>query len=438
MPDLYDITSPTSIDEYTGRLIGKTLRELTDVTDADVRSGKGDLGGLVEKFFYKHTPPNNHEPDFAEAGLELKVTGLKRLKNRALSPKERLVLGMISYHQIVSETFQESYILRKIRLMLVVFYLYEADLSYLDMRFIAKHLWQMSDDDLLLIARDWQLIVDKVKSGKAHELSEADTLYLGACTKAASSKNRTSQPYSQTPAKPRAFALKASYVRVVMDMALSKSGEYGSVLRTDSTQQANLEREVVRRLEPYFGRDTDELLREYAPDVSRGNKSRYAILTSRLLGVKAKKILEFEKAGIIVRTIRLRTNDTPKEDISFPAFDYLTLAEQDWNNSEFKDIIESKFLFIVLKQTAEGLVFDKVKFWSMPYEDRLEAERVWGETVQRIKNHDANNLPSKKFSSVVHVRPHGKNGQDKLPAPGGLSVVKKCFWLNASYIKSQL
>lgn len=34
-----------------------------------------------------------------------------------------------------------------------------------------------------VIQSDWEKIVNKVKIGEAHNLSEGDTLYLGACTK---------------------------------------------------------------------------------------------------------------------------------------------------------------------------------------------------------------------------------------------------------------
>jgi DNA mismatch repair protein MutH len=434
----YDVANPKSIDSYTERLIGHTLREFTEPGIEISGKGRGDLGSMVEKYFFRYVPPSTHEPDFAEAGLELKVTGLKRLKNGTLTPKERLVLGMISYHEVVNETFGESYILRKIRLMLIIFYLYQSGVSYLDMKFLAKNLWRMSEEDLIVIAKDWETIIRKIKDGKAHELSEADTLYLGACTKAATSKSRTSQPYSDEPAKPRAFALKASYVRVVMEDTLKSATEFSNLLDTQLAKEKTLEEVVTGKLEPYFGEDADDLLMRFAPDVSVNSKHRYAVLTNRLLGVRAKKVSEFEKAGIIIRTIRTRADGMPKEDISFPAFDYFELAGQEWDDSAFKDVVESEFLFIVLEEMDGGLVFRDAKFWRMPYQDRQEAERIWAETVTRIRNNRADRLPPKTFSKVAHVRPHGANAQDTLLAPGGLHLVKKCFWLNASYIKNQL
>lgn len=433
----YDSADPASIDSFAAGLIGKTLREASDVTDSDISRGKGDLGVLVEKFYFHHTPPNDHEPDFPKAGLELKTTGVKQLKSGKLVPKERLVLGMISYHAVVKEGFDESYILKKTRLMLVLFSLYTKGLPVIDMRFLAKHLWRLSPEDLKLIQDDWLTIVRKIEDGKAHELSEGDTLYLGACTKGADSSKRTSQPNSSEPAKPRAFALKASYIKTLLELETVKKPLYSNFLKTVPSR--SLEDEVVETLRPFIGKTAQSLFDSLGEDINQASKHKYALLAYRMLGIKSKGIAEFQKAGIIVKTVRLNEKGSPKEDVSFPHFKYMEIIEDTWEDSAFKDITESKFFFIVFQEDKnENLIFKGGQFWNMPADDRIEAERVWQETVKRIKAKQADSLPNKKFSTVAHVRPHGRKGNDTLPAPGGLNEVKKCFWLNASYVASQI
>ena len=39
---------------------------------------------------------------------------------------------------------------------------------------------------------------------------------------------------------------------------------------------------------------------------------------------------------------------------------------------------------------------------------------------------------------VSHVRPHGKNSSDTLELPDGRFMTKQCFWLNNTYIRSQI
>ena len=77
----------------------------------------------------------------------------------------------------------------------------------------------------------------------------------------------------------------------------------------------------------------------------------------------------------------------------------------------------------------------KVMFWSMPFKDREEAKKVWTNTVKQIKAGKADDLPGASDSRVAHVRPHARNSRDTDETPDGQHLVKKCFWLNRSYIK---
>ena len=59
---------------------------------------------------------------------------------------------------------------------------------------IGQHLFDLAiSKDLKQIEKDYYFIIDKIKQGKAHELSEADTMYLGACTKGTDSNDLRKQ-----------------------------------------------------------------------------------------------------------------------------------------------------------------------------------------------------------------------------------------------------
>ena len=72
------------------------------------------------------------------------------------------------------------------------------------------------EEDLIIIKQDWEYIINKIKSGLAHELSEGDTMYLGACPKGADSSSVRSQPFSSIPAMQRAYCLKSSYMTSIV------------------------------------------------------------------------------------------------------------------------------------------------------------------------------------------------------------------------------
>jgi len=115
----YDKNSPQSILEYALKLSGKSLSEATQLPEGITNSrNRGDLGSLVEKYFFEHVPPNDHEPDFKEAGVELKTTGVI-LKSSSYQAKERLVLTMINYESLVNENWEEYTLKKKCQLMLI-------------------------------------------------------------------------------------------------------------------------------------------------------------------------------------------------------------------------------------------------------------------------------------------------------------------------------
>ena len=73
--------------------------------------------------------------------------------------------------------------------------------------------------DIEIILNDYKIITDKIIAGKAHELSESDTMYLGACTKGANAEKSTVPQYygNHEPARKRAFCFKVSYMTYILN-----------------------------------------------------------------------------------------------------------------------------------------------------------------------------------------------------------------------------
>ena len=131
----YDITSRQSIYHYAVDLRGSTFHEKTDANEiSDIRRNKGSFGSAVETRYLMLDLNSKSEADFEEAGLELKTTPLKRNKDGRLAAKERLVLGMIDYMQVVHEEFETSHLMEKAEDILLISYLWEPGADPLDYR----------------------------------------------------------------------------------------------------------------------------------------------------------------------------------------------------------------------------------------------------------------------------------------------------------------
>lgn len=446
MPQLpYDIKSAEAIFVYSQKLTNKTLGSITNsYSAADNPINKGRLGSMVEEHFFQYKPGGNkdHVPDFSEAGLELKVTGVLKNSKATGSPyraKERLVLTMISYFGIVEETWQTCSLMKKCKLMLILFYLYQKDIPASDLRFVMEPLlWKFPDADYEIIKKDWEAIQKKIFEGKAHELSEGDTFYLGACRKGAGGTKESlrKQPFSSELAKARAFALKQSYVNTIISSHAKETG----LLNTNDDIKNGIEYTTLDKFKNLYNLSVEEISKIYDFKIKeKAAKNYLADLSLRILGTKKRNIPEFEKADIVLKTIRLSASGMPKEAISFPTFDFIDMVSSNWEDSVFYEKINKKIFFVVYQYDKNNVLrFKKAIFWNMPYADREEARIVWERTVEIIKQGDMSHLPKSSDSNVAHVRPHGKNKADTLPLPNGGEFTKQCFWLNAKYIAGQL
>lgn len=458
MAPLYDKTDKQSVLAFAKRLKNKTLREACDPNVLKhTYSGKGNFGQILEKYYFEYEPNSESEADFNEIGLELKSSPLKQLKDRSYRSKERLVLNIINYLEIVDQDFANSSFWKKNANILLVFYLYDNHQDLLDQIIKLVDEWKFPANDLEIIKRDWETIKMKIINGKAHELSEGDTFYLGACTKGANANSTRKQPFSDILAKQRAYSLKQGYVNhIIASIANEPDAVYGKLIKSATEVKGkSLEDIVLSKFEPYYGLTIREIVANLDIKLNIDAKSFYANLSKAILGVELdKEIEEFQKADIEVKTVRLKENNLPKEDMSFPTFKFEELVEEDWETSEFKEILERKFLFIFFQFSNGELVFQKVKFWNMPYKDILEAKKVWartksivtsGDIVEKVVNKIRyTNFPNKKYNTVSHVRPHARNAGDTYPLPTVDKVTKlknytkHCFWLNSSYIRNEI
>lgn len=449
----YDINSAESIFEYSKGLLGKTLRSFA--TDGyRPKKGKGGIGQMVENLYFLLETNNNPEADFSKAGMELKCTPLKQNKKNNLIIKERLVCNMINYCEVVNESFDKSHFYLKCQLMLLLFYLYRKDCDNLDMEFVFSVLWKLPEKDLLIIKHDYDVIIDKIKRGEAHLLSEGDTMYLGACRKGQKGDSLMKQPFSEVGAPRRAFSLKMSYMRTVLQYVVD-SGKNAvanfnvateQVASLEELENVNFENLVAERFRPYLDLPYGEIARRTGVDISNNPKNKFAMIANAIVSqgkcANVNKAEEFVKAGLTMKTIRVQANGTIREAMSFENIDYLEVAEcGSWLDSRLYELFSSRFLFVVFKELHGGAgdyVLGDVFFWTMPQHDLNDAEKYW----EHIRENVIGNKISEEFwwkagdRKKFHVRPKARVAMDLAPTPDGGRAKKFCYWFNNDYIRT--
>lgn len=416
-----------------------------------VGSNKGGIGQVLEEGHFGYKPNSDSEPDFKEAGVELKATPYRRNRDGSISAKERLVLNIIDYMTEHSCSFEESSFWHKNAVILLMLYEHLEDTAKADLSVSHTFLYKYPSDDLAIIRADWMKISGKISDGLAHELSESDTMYLAACTKGATAESSLrEQPFSDKKAKQRAFSFKGSYMTGLLRRFIFGDEQDERIIKDVSElQDKGFEEIVTARLQPHFGRRRSDLLKEFS--LNGKSKSANERIIAGILGIKCKvsQSSEFLMAVIIPKTIHLESNGNIKESMSFKAFRPLDIIQQEWEESDLCELFEtSRFMFILFRKSIDGdSVFEGIRFWNMPRHDLDEVEKVWKRTVRTIREGvvftatprgSSNNLPKASENKVAHVRPHGRDKDDTVELPDGSTITKQCFWLNNSYLRSVL
>jgi DNA mismatch repair protein MutH len=215
----------------------------------------------------------------------------------------------------------------------------------------------------------------------------------------------------------------------------------------------NIEEYIIDKLSPFFGMKVSDFRNDLISDIDKSNRAVNRIIIERLLqlSLNASMSSEFDKQNIVPKTIRVELNGNIKEHMSFPAFKFITLMQQEWETSDLIEYLtRTKFMFVIFKKTDdsdENSFLHSIIFWKIGEENLKECERVWRKTkeiistgvkLEKVGNRTINNLPNTAYSQVMHVRPKAQNAADTYPLPDGRALTKQCFWLDKRLIISIL
>ena len=470
----YDRSDKYSIESYGKQLVGQSFAQVLDNHTTDYEQHKelsakydnpkrkGGLGNLLEEVYFGYKANSDSRPDFHEAGVELKVSPYEITKKGAYKAGERLVLTMIDYNNPVDKSLFSSHLWEKISTILLIYY-HRKDEVLNNLEYIINfvNLFSPAEEDLPVIEQDYLTIIQKVMDGLADELSESDTLYLAACTKGARAEKSLVKQKQYAPdklAKKRAFSFKPSYMTSVLN-GIVKQAEGEKILGDKSVlEHQTFEAYTLNLIAQHIGKKDEELCLQFGRAYNN-NKAQWVDLAYRMLGIKSNHAEEFEKANIVVKTIRLEADGKMKESISLPPFRAKELIEEIWDESTLHDYFEgTRFLFVIYKHDGNHYNLHSAKYWNMPISDLDgDLKDCWEATVATVTkgvvftksgNTIQNNLPSSKDNRISHVRPHaqqryyclhdgtefGDSRADGDELPDGQWMTKQSFWLNNSYV----
>lgn len=512
-------------DVYTLELNGKQRPEMleyyaevhmTGGTAPDgtvIRQDKGRIGNLVQEIYFDI--PRNEDPeyDIQECQVELKASKLRNKPRAGLSVQERLILGMINRNDQLPEVFEDSHIYHKCKLIMLVYYINMENEGRLPFQFPFHKAAYMAIPavDMEMIRRDYAYIRSCVNEGRYEELHEHSANYLSPAP-----KNHG-----------RAYSFKQSYMDRIFKQYINEDlilydpetdeetfriiDRYEAIVtEPEQLREMTFEEIVMQRFSRYVGMNMVDIRRsilspeeferwmhsrqQQIANGRRPDKSEFARTTLLMLGIFGDAAEEFVRANIYVKTLRINSDGSMNEDISFPSFEFNELMEEVWEESRcYSDMVDRKFLWSVFKETDGNFVFKGAKFWNMPAEDEVTIHAGWDDIrtiiengvqfvkqvkvdgtfalTRRGKNVILNSFPDSKntnpqtqkyrqcpagapLNRIISIRPHTQQVYYNLQSidyvdtesapyngselPNGDIMTKQCFWFNNAYILDQI
>ena len=178
----------------------------------------------------------------------------------------------------------------------------------------------------------------------------------------------------------RALALKSSYLNVIY-ASFKRTTKSTASIQAKGVEALHLEHHLAELNSWYRNLTALEIASDLGGDFNVNSKSFLHSLCIRMLtGTKARSVEEFDKANIQLKTIRLKSDGTPKESMSFPSFKFRELVNESWVDSDFFELLDSKFClpFSVPEQGLQRRTsVQGFYLWNMLQSDISKAAQTW-------------------------------------------------------------
>lgn len=491
------------LEKVKGRTLGEVDAEGSRQFDRTERSSKitGIAGDVIEQSVFGYERDSRQECDIEIDGelTELKTTGVRvpkvefdKVKNlpwskysHMFTAKEGISITGVTFHPTYQTDFFTSHFWEKSERLLIVFYEYKSygvvsASGYKDFPIVGYCYNKFTDNEIAQLRSDWEIVRDHIKSvydvysdsvqRDEHLVGFTHTLrpQLMLIELVPGFKKRSSGSYQ----RPR-YRLKRTLVDVIVRGHFNKTRSEINLTESFSSF-AELEKKCHQLSQTYGGKTLAELKELLGIDLDISTKDFASKCILKMFGAGCKRlnqILDFQKAGIIAKTITITPNWNRTEDMKLSSVDFDEWLDRDVEFEEsdvYTYFNELSFLFPIFceydstnpsKTVFEGfkrfafddefIENDVKKMWedsrNLVYTDTLKWEYIISEkTGEKIINKSggykgAPNLPkSSEYTVFFRGGAADSSEKSKTEKVNGIKMLSQFFWLKGSYITHKL
>lgn len=460
--------------------IGKSLGEVdkNKVFDKTISNPKitGIAGDVVEQSILGYKPDSEQRPDILidTEPYEVKTTGIKHSKEKdkkhEYEAKEPMSITAVSVNTITKENFESSHFWMKLKNMLIIYYLYDADETvpakdYARFPLKGYELHHFDENDIEILKNDWNIVHDFIKDLQ-DKYDNPENEYHRI-----SSELRDKLMYIDTapkwPNSPR-FRLKRSFVSSFVQSYFSDKLED---LPEKYTSYSSLDEKLHKLTEQYKGKTVKELVSIFKIPIKNENKLTKNVcepIIVKMLGGNSGKLNDisiFQNAGIIAKTVCLSSKEKRTEDTKFSPIDFGEIKNKSLSfedSQTYDDFMNHQILCIIFQEKDEKQEFKDNKFLGFKRLQvsnefiQKDVQNTWN-TIRYLVNENklvetpltkSNgelrvnktgvistfiNFP-KSQDNIVFVRGSGSDSTAKPLLINGIKMYKQYLWIKGSYI----
>lgn len=215
------VASPKSIDELMRRAhaiagcqIGDIAANLSCQAPRDLLRDKGWLGQLLELQLGAHAT-SKALPDFPDLGVELKTIPIDALGR----PTESTFVCVVQLLQLSQTTWQQSLVYNKLKCVLWIPIIDDANRPLLARHIATPLLWSPSCEQFTILQDDWQQLTDLIALGRIDEITAHMGQALQIRPKAANANARChaiGETGERIESLPRGFYLRSRFTRAML------------------------------------------------------------------------------------------------------------------------------------------------------------------------------------------------------------------------------
>ena len=198
---------------------------------------------------------------------------------------------------------------------------------------------------------------------------------------------------------------------------------------------------LIKEISKYYGLPQSKLIEDLGIKIKNRYPKNIRSIIAKAILKKCNNNININFDNILIKSIRIDNKNMPIESLSFSQIKYNEIVNETWESSNLFKVLSAHFLFFIFKienQKQNNPIFLSARLWKMNESDLDIASKFWELTKDNIIRGDYKNFITIKNNFICHIRTKGLNNKDLMKTPQGTMEPKRGYWINSSYLKTQL